>query len=68
MQCFFHISTPGFQKWTKKNVHFQKSSFRFEKKKHHSLLGGLGVGEPPQKNLRHFWLYFSRCKMLYGTV
>jgi len=44
MHCFFQKSTPTFQKWTKINVHFQKSSFRFEKKKHHSLLGGLGVG------------------------
>ena len=39
IQWFFYISTPGFQKWTFINVQFWKSSFRFEKKKHHHLFG-----------------------------
>jgi hypothetical protein len=64
MHCFFQKSTPGFQKWTKINVHFQKSSFRFEKKKHHSLLGGLGMGVFPAIKLRDFWLCLRARKML----
>jgi hypothetical protein len=39
MQCFFYISTPGFQKWTFINVQFQKSRFRFEKNNHHHFFG-----------------------------
>ncbi len=59
MQCFFQKSTPTFQKWTKINVHFQKSSFRFEKKKHHSLLGGLGVGVFPANKVMGFLVMFK---------
>jgi hypothetical protein len=59
MHCFFHISTPGFQKWTKIIVHFQKSSFRFEKKKHHSLLGGLGVVVFPANKVKGFLVMFK---------
>jgi hypothetical protein len=68
MHCFFQKSTPTFQKWTKINVHFQKSSFRFEKKKHHSLLGGLGVGVFSALKLRDFWLCYNRYARLYGIV
>ena len=59
MHCFFQKSTPTFQKWTKINVHFQKSSFRFEKKKHHSLLGGLGDGSISGNKVKGFLVMFK---------
>jgi len=55
---FFSNLELVFQKWTKINVHFQKSRLEYEKKKHHSFtMGGL-VGCNIPNSLSMFYIYY----------
>ena len=49
MHRFFQKSTPGFQKWTKINVHFSKSHSTFEVKKR--KFTGVGTFGPTNSTL-----------------
>jgi hypothetical protein len=58
------------QKWTKINVHFQKSQNTFEKTLHHSLFGGslsifgIYIFVTGLKNVWEGWGVWEGCRLL----